>query len=143
MPAPAAPPEELLAPAPPVLAPITFQGIKVLVREGGKLRESEAVMTLTGSDLAVQSDGKDIVSVPFASIAQAFYSRSKEPKWKGPDGKEQSVSVDLGRMSFFRGERNWLIVTTSAEPIFVRFEDAQMRTTLASFEERTGVKVQR
>ena len=143
VPAPAAPPEELLAPAPPVLAPITFQGIKVLVRQGGKLRERDAVMTLTGSDLAVRSDGKDIASVPFASIAQAFYSRSKEPKWKGPDGMEQSASVDLGRMSFFRGERNWLIVTTSAESIFVRFEDSQMRTTLASFEERTGVKVQR
>ena len=131
------------APAPPVLAPITVQGIKVLVRQGNKLRESDAVMTLTGADLAIQSGGKDIVSVPFASIAQAFFSRGKEPKWKGPDGKEQSVDVDLGRMSFFRGERNWLIVTTSADPIFVRFEDAQMRTAFAAFEERTGVKVQR
>jgi len=140
---PAAPPEEPPPPAPPVLAPITFPGIKVLVRQGDKLRESDAVMTLTGSDLSVQSAGKDIVSVPFASIAQAFYSRSKEPKWKGPDGKEQSVSVDLGRMSFFRGERNWLIVTTGGEPVFVRFEDAQMRTSLASFEERTGVKIRR
>jgi len=100
-------------------------------------------MTLTGSDLAIKSAGNAVVSLPFASIAQAFYSRSKEPRWKGPDGKEQSANVDLGRMSFFRGERNWLIVTTSGEPVFVALEDAQMRTTLASFEERTGVKVQR
>ncbi len=127
-----------------MVAPIRIAGIKVLVRQGDKFRESDAVMTLTGSDLAVQSGGKDVVSVPFASIAQAFYSRSKEPKWKGPDGKDQSANVDLGRMSFFRGERNWLIVTTAgAEPLFVHFEDAQMRTALASFEERTGIKVRR
>ena len=91
----------------------------------------------------MRSDGKEIVSVPFGSIAQAFYSRSKEPKWKGPDGKEHSVNVDLGRMSFFRGERNWLIVATTGAPIFVRFDDAQLRKALATFEERTGVKVQR
>ena len=143
-PTPAAPPEEPPAPAPPVLAPIKISGMKVLVRQGDKFRESDAVMTLSGSDLTVQSAGKEVVSVPFASIAQAFYSRSKEPKWKGPDGKEQSANVDLGRMSFFRGERNWLIVTTpSAEPIFVHFEDAQMRTAMASFEERTGIKIRR
>ena len=143
---PPTPPEEPSAPAPaaaPAVAPITFQDIKVLVRQGTNLRESDAVMTLTGSELAVASGGKQIVSLPFASIAQAFYSRSKEPKWKGPDGKEQSASVDLGRMSFFRGERNWLILTTSAEPVFIRLEDAQMRTALASFQERTGIKVQR
>ena len=139
----APPPEETPAPPAPEVAPITVQGIKVLVRQGSKLRESDAVMTLTGSDLAIKSAGKDVVSLPFASIAQAFYSRSKEPKWKGPDGKEQSANVDLGRMSFFRGERNWLIVTTSGEPVFVALEDPQMRTTLASFEERTGIKIQR
>ena len=143
---PVAPPEEPpppAAPAPPAVAPITFQDIKVLVRQGNNLRESDAVMTLTGSDLAVQSGGKEIVSLPFASITQAFYSRSKEPKWKGPDGKEQSASVDLGRMSFFRGERNWLIITTGAERVFIRLEDSQMRTALASFQERTGIKIQR
>ena len=143
VPSPETPPEEPPAPAPPEPPPITVQGIKVLVPQGDKLRESDAVMTLTGSELAVQSGGKDIVSVPFASISQAFYSRSKEPKWKGPDGKEQSVNVDLGRMSFFRGERNWLVITAGAQTIFVRFEDAQMRTAFASFEQRTGVKVQR
>ena len=143
VPTAAPPPEEPSVPVTPALAPITFQDIKVLVQQGDKLRESDAVMTLSGSDLAVRSDGKEIVSVPFGSIAQAFYSRSKEPKWKGPDGREQSVNVDLGRMSFFRGERNWLIVSTTDAPIFVRFDDAQLRKALATFEERTGVKVQR
>jgi hypothetical protein len=102
-------------------------------------------LTLTGSDVELldRAGGKPLAAVPFGSITQAFYSRSKEPKWKGADGKEQSVNVDLGRMSFFRGERNWLIVITGGQPLFVRFEDGQMQAAFNAFQQRTGVKIQR
>jgi hypothetical protein len=46
-------------------------------------------------------------------------------------------------MSFFRGERNWLILTTHAQPVFIRLEDADLRTVLPAVQERTGVKIQR
>jgi hypothetical protein len=144
-PVPAAPEPAPAPPAPAVAAvsPITFDDIKVLVRQGNDMRESDAVMTLTGSDVAVLSGGKQLAAVPFTSISGAFYSRSKEPKWKSADGKEQSVSVDLGRMSFFRGERNWLILITGSQPVFVRFEDNQMQPAFNAFQERTGIKIQR
>ena len=142
-PEPVAPPE-VPAPAPaPAVAPITFERIKVLVPQGSSMRESDATMTLTGGEVEVLSDGKRLASVPFSSISSAVYSRSKEPKWKGPDGKEQSVNVDLGRMSFFRGERNWLILLGGPEPVFVRFDDGQMQSAFNSFQQRTGVKIQR
>jgi hypothetical protein len=83
------------------------------------------------------------MTLPFGSISQAFYSRSKEPKWKGADGREQSVNVDLGRMSFFRGERNWLILISGGQPVFVRFEDGQMQSAFNTFQQRSGVKIQR
>ena len=38
---------------------------------------------------------------------------------------------------------NWLIIVANGAPVFIRLEDAQMRAALASFQERTGVKVQR
>ena len=107
------------------------------------MRESDATMTLTGSEVEVLSDGKPLASVPFSSISQAFYSRSKEPKWKGADGREQSVNVDLGRMSFFRGERNWLILVGGPQPVFVRFDDGQMQSAFNSFQQRTGIRIQR
>lgn len=85
----------------------------------------------------------ETLSLPYSSVLQAFYSRSKQPRWKGPDGKEAVASVDLGKMSFFRGDRNWLILTTRAEPVFIRFEDAALKAALPAVEERLGVKIQR
>lgn len=79
-----------------------------------------------------RSGEAEIVSLPYAAIQQAFYSRWKEPKWKGANGKEQEVSVDLCRLGFFRGERNWLILTTDAEPPFLRFENEQMNAILSA-----------
>lgn len=128
--------------APPLIA---FKEMKVLVAQGDSLRERDAVFTLDAGRLTVteRNGTTEIVSLPYSSIAQAFFSRSKHPRWIGPDGKEVEASVDLGRMSFFRGERNWLILTTSGSPVFVRFEDAHLQAALAAFQERTGIKIQR
>jgi serine/threonine-protein kinase len=144
----AAPPEPTPPPAPPAapeVAPITFKAVKLLVQQGNTLRDRDAVLTLTGDHLSVldRSGKTEILSVPYASIQQAYYSRSKQPKWKSPDGTQQEADVDLGKMSFFRGERNWLILVTQASPVFIRFEDADLRTVLPAVQERSGVKIQR
>ncbi|MBA2306263.1 MAG: hypothetical protein H0W08_27040, partial [Acidobacteria bacterium] len=146
------PPEPLPAPAvepppPPIpeVAPITFKDVKVLVVQGKSMRDRDAVLRLAGDRLSVldRSGQSEILSLPYSSIVQAFYSRSKQPRWKGPDGKDAVASVDLGKMSFFRGDRNWLILTTQADPVFIRFEDADLRAALPVVEERIGVKIQR
>jgi serine/threonine protein kinase len=144
-PPPAPPVEAAPPPAAPEVAPITFQDMKVLVAQGKTLRERDAVLRLTGDHLAVldAKGASEILSLPYTSLVQAFFSRSKEPKWKGPDGKAREASVDLGKMSFFRGERNWLILTTQAEPLFLRFENAQLQAALKAVQERTGLTVQR
>ena len=109
------------------------------------MRDRDAVLRLAGDHLSVldRAGKTEILSVPYSSISQAFYSRSKQPKWKGPDGKEQSASVDLGKMSFFRGERNWLILLTQGAPVFLRLEDGALKTALPTIQERIGVKIQR
>jgi serine/threonine protein kinase len=132
-------------PAAPDVAPVTFKDVKVLVSTGKTMRDRDALLRLAGDHLAVLdgSGESEIVSLPYAAIQDAFYSRSKEPKWKGPDGKEQEVSVDLGRLGFFRGERNWLILTTTTEPVFLRFENEQMNAILTAVQGRTGRTIQR
>ncbi len=133
----AAPPPPEPTPAPPtapVIAPVTFKDVKVLVKQGNSLRDRDAVLTLAGDHLSVldRSGKAELSTLPYASIVQAFFSRSKQPRWKGPDGKEQVVSVDLGKLSFFRGERNWLILTTQADPVFIRFGDSKPAASLTS-----------
>ncbi len=144
------PPIEPAAPPPPVvtapaLPPLTFKDVKMLVPEGKTRREREAVLTLAGDHLALLDDSTktELLSLPYSSIAQAFYSRSKQPKWKGPDGKDVSIPVNLGRMGFFRGERNWVIFTTPADPVFIAFDDRELSAALRAIQERTRVRIQR
>jgi hypothetical protein len=131
--------------APPEVAPLTFKDVKVLVAQGDSMRDRDAVLTLAADHLVVhdRSGQSEIVSLPYRSIVQAFYSRSKQPRWKGADGKDAQASVDLGKLSFFRGDRNWLILTTQAEPVFIRLENSNLQAALAAVQERSGVTVQR
>ena len=116
-----------------------------MVKQGNSLRDRDAVLTLAGDRLSVQDrSGKvEMVSLPYSAIQQAYYSRSKEPKWKSPDGKEQKADVDQGKMGFFRGDRNWLVLTTGGEPIVLRLEDRDLKTVLPAFQERANIRVQR
>ena len=141
----AAPVVEPPPPPIPEVAPITFKDVKVLVVQGKTMRDRDAILRLAGDHLSVldRSGQAEILSLPYSSIVRAFYSRSKQPRWKGPDGKDAVASVDLGKMSFFRGDRHWLILTTQADPVFIRFEDADLRAALPVVEERIGVKIQR
>jgi hypothetical protein len=146
---PVAPPTPEPAPPPPPPKPevpaVTFKDVKVMVKQGNTLRDRDAVLTLAGDHLSVQDrSGKvEMVSLPYAAIQQAYFSRSKEPKWKGPDGKEQTADVDQGKMGFFRGDRNWLILSTGGEPVFLRLEDRDLKTILATIQERANVRIQR
>ena len=109
------------------------------------MKDRDAVLRLAGDHLSVleESGEKEILSLSYASIVQAFYSRSKQPRWKGPDGKDEEANVELGRLSLFRGERNWLTLTTQASPVFLRFENADLQAALSAVQERTRVTVQR
>ena len=46
-------------------------------------------------------------------------------------------------MGFLRGDRNWIILLTSGEPVIMRIEDSAMKTVLPALQERTGQKIQR
>jgi serine/threonine protein kinase len=131
--------------AAPALPPLTFKDVKMLVPDGKTRRERDAVLTLAGDRLSLldKSTQAELLSLPYSSIAQSFYSLSRQPKWKGPDGKDVSVSVDLGKMGFFRSDRNWVIFTTQGDPVFISFEDRELKAAVRAIEERTGVKIRR
>jgi hypothetical protein len=137
------------APVPPVKtggAVATFPRIRILVPDtGDKTREREGVLQLgDGRITVVDPDGGGaIVTVPYSSIGAAVYSRSKQPRWRDAEGREVESKVDLGRMSFFRGERNWLILLTTSEPLIIRLEDSELKTVLPAVQEQTGLVIKR
>jgi hypothetical protein len=138
------------APAPPAkainaAAAFSFEGIRVLVPDtGDKARERQAVLQLGGGRLTVVDQaGGAIASLPYKAIDGAFYSRSRQPRWRDAAGKEVESKVDLGRLGFFRGDRNWLILLTKPEPLIIRLDDEDLKTVLPAVQEQTGLAIQR
>jgi hypothetical protein len=123
----------------------SFNQVRVLVNDGEKAREREGVLQVGNGHVALLtgSGGTPIVSVPTSTLKGMFYSRSKQPKWRDASGKEVESRIDLGRMGFLRGERNWVILFTDGEPVILRFEDSALRAALPALEQGTGHKIQR
>ena len=132
---------------PPAAAPpiATFSQVRVLVSEGERSREREGILQLGAGQIAVvpSSGAAPIVSVPTSALTGIFFSRSKQPRWKDANGQDVESKIDLGRMGFLRGERNWVVMLTSGEPVIFRIEDSALRTVLPAIEERTGQKIRR
>ena len=125
---------------------MSFDNIRVLVADSeNKGREREAVLQLGGGRLSIVAgnNGPSIASLPYANIRGAFYSRSKQPKWKDAEGKDVESKVDLGRMGFLRGDRNWLIFLTPSEPLIFRVDDSQLKAVMPAIQEQTGVTIRR
>ena len=117
----------------------------MLVAEGERVREREGMLHLGDGRVSIvtAAGGAPITSLPNSSVGAIFYSRSKQPRWRDASGQVVESKIDLGRMGFLRGDRNWIILLTSGEPVIMRIEDSALRTVLPALQERTGQKIQR
>ena len=124
---------------------MTFDDVRVLVKSGDRTRELTGVLSLGNGQVAIldKPGGTPLVSLPYSSLTGAAFSRSKQPKWKDADGKDVEAKVDIGRLGFFRSDRNWVILFSHGEPTFIRIEDGSLRTVLPAIESHAGVKVRR
>jgi hypothetical protein len=137
---PPAPPPAVEPPAPPVI----FKEVRLLVAEGERVREREGMLQLgEGRVSIVTAAGGALMSLSNSSVRGIFVSRSKQPRWRDASGQVVESKIDLGPMGFLRGERNWIILLTSGEPVIMRIEDSALRTVLPALEQRTGQKVHR
>jgi hypothetical protein len=142
-PVPSAPPPP--SPPAPVTPPVTFNQIRLLVAEGERVREREALLQLGDGrvTIAAAEGGAPIMSLQNDVLTGIFYARSKQPRWRDGSGQTVESKIDLGRLGFFRSERNWVILLSSGEPVIFRIEDSALRTVLPALQERTGHRVQR
>jgi hypothetical protein len=139
-PAPATPPEPAA-----VVPPLTFNQVRLLVADGDRGREREGMLQLGNGLVSVlpESGGAPMLSLANGAVTGIFYSRSKQPRWKDASGETVESKLELGRLGFLRGDRNWVVLLTAGEPVILRIEDSALRTVLPALQERTGHKVQR
>ena len=117
----------------------------MLVADGDRGREREGTLQLANGHVTVvsQVSGVPIVSLANGAVNGIFYSRSKQPRWRDASGQQVESKLDLGRLGFLRGDRNWVILLTGGDPVILRVDDAVLRTVLPALQERTGKTVQR
>ena len=127
------------------LPPVTFENVRLLVADGQKSREREGLLLLDSQHVTIldKPGGTSMASVAYSALTAAFLSRSKQPRWRLAQGKEESANVDLGKLGFLKSERNWLIMVTAGAPVIFRCEDGDLQRVLAAFHERSLVPVQR
>ena len=124
---------------------MTFNEVRLLVANGDRVREREGMLQLGDGRVSIvtAAGGTALTSLPNSSVGGIFYSRSKQPRWRDASGQVVESKIDLGPMRFLRGDRNWIILLTSGEPMIMRVEDSALRAVLQALEERTGQKIQR
>jgi hypothetical protein len=122
-----------------------FDQVRLLVAEGERVREREGMLQLSDGRVSIgtASGGAPVMSLSTDSLTGIFYARSKQPRWRDANGQIVESKLDLGRLGFLRGERNWVILLSSGQPVIFRIEDSAMKTILPALQERTGHRIQR
>jgi eukaryotic-like serine/threonine-protein kinase len=128
----------------PTLPSVAFGNVRVVTTDGETARETRGMLRIGDGTLAM-GDSSDTARVlsSLGNVRAIFYSRSRQPRWRDTEGREAGSRVDLGKMGFLRGDRNWLILLTDGEPVILSVEDGQLRQVSQAIEARTGRTVQR
>jgi serine/threonine-protein kinase len=143
--APPAVPETVSLPASsPLLPPLVFKSVDLLIVEGGKTRDRDASLRLADGAVQVVDGDTSLRHAPYDSILAIFYSHSRDPQWITPAGKPVPVvKVDVSKFRLFKTDRDWLTVRTKSEFIMLKPDSSSLGRILAALEARTGVKVTR
>ena len=122
---------------------LTFPDVKLYtVTTGKNTSDRDALLNFAGGQLLVmpKSGGAAMATLPYRTITRATYVKARDPKWDAalpgpPEG------VDVG--SFMRQGRHWLVLQGPDHYEILRLEDDNFTRILSTFEERTGLKIDR
>jgi hypothetical protein len=120
----------------------TFSNVRIYTVNDKRTLDREVTISFIAGQVQVvpRTGGAAIATVPYQRILRATYNRGSDPKWDAslpgpPDG------LDVG--TFMRQTRHWLVVQGAENFAVLRLEDNNFRQILETFEQRTGIKVER
>ncbi len=150
--APASPAGSRVAGAPPsavgaaaaTLPPLTFDKLKMVVVEGEKAREQDAELQFAGGRVTIYGPERRVVAaVPYDAVRTVTSSRSRQPRWRQPDGSAAEAKLGGGPLGFMKSDRNWLAFVTSKGVYIFRVDDGRLRSVIQAIGVRAGVPVVR
>jgi len=126
------------------LPPLTFDKLKMVVVEGEKAREQDAELQFAGGRVTIYGPERRVVAaVPYDAVRTVTSSRSRQPRWRQPDGSAAEAKLGGGPLGFMKSDRNWLAFVTSKGVYIFRVDDGRLRSVIQAIGVRTGVPVVR
>jgi len=131
-------------PAADTLPPVSFDKVKLLVVEGDKAREDDAELRFANGTVQILGASDRVIgSIPYQSVHTVTATRSKQPRWRGPDGAVVDAKMSSGAFGFLKSDRNWVgLVTPSAAYVF-RVDDGDLQKLTETATKRTGATLVR
>jgi eukaryotic-like serine/threonine-protein kinase len=132
------------SPVPETTPAVTFDKVKLLVVEGEKAREDDAVLRFASGAVQILGPSNRVIgSLPYESVRTVTTTRSKQPRWRGPDGSIVDAKMSSGAFGFLKSDRNWIgLVTPTAAYVF-RVDDDDLQRLTETVTKRTGATLVR
>ena len=141
---PDAVPATTTPPAAAALPSMTFERLKVVIVEGDKAREENGQVQLAGGRATIYGENKRVVAaLPFDTIRAVTSARSRQPRWRQPDGRIAEAKLGGGPLGFMKSDRNWLALVTPRTAYVLRVDEDNLRELSRAVAERTGAPVVR
>jgi hypothetical protein len=140
-PAPAAPP----ARPEPALATIAFEEVGLMRTVGDELEEHEIVLRFEADRIVLFDEDTEsaIRTVPYRSLADATYARSKAPVGKAERDRPTLVQGLSKGGGLFRRTPHWLTLEAAGAPIVLKVDGGDIERVVSTIEARTPAKVVR
>lgn len=120
---------------------LTFTRVKRMITLGGKVKETNIVLTLTGESIRLENPsgrGGRYTFIPYADIKAATYSRSKHPRWKEGIGVALAVGIFAIPVFFMKSKKHWLTIQTDKDSYILRLDKNNFRPVTSTLEARLG-----
>ena len=114
----------------------TFGDAKITLQEGDKNKQlNAAVQYDTDAFVVLGQDKKPLKTFPYSSITGAEYSYAKSPRWK--------TAIFVSPFFLFTsGKQHWFLAKAGSDFAMLRLDKSNYRMVLATFEAKTGKKVE-
>jgi serine/threonine-protein kinase len=140
-PAPAAPP----ARAEPAFPPIAFEEVGLMRTVGDEQEEHEIVLRFEADRIVLFDEDTEsaIRTVPYRSLADATYARSKNPVGKAERDHATLIQGVSKGGGLFRRMPHWLTLEAAGAPIVLKVDGGDIERVVSTIEARTPAKVVR
>ena len=123
--------------------PRVFKNVKLLVKTGDKIKETDAVISFERARMVIRSAelGVHLKAFPYSEIKNADYSYSTHPLWQTGEGAGRVVHVFALPVFFMKGKKHWLSIKTTKDYAVLHLDKNNYQNIIPAFETHTKVKV--